>query len=137
MSTVAGATDPVRIDKWLWAARFFKTRSLATDAVAGGLVQLNGQRSKPSKDVQPGDELEITKGQARLVVVVRGTAERRGSATAAVELYEETEASLERRRLMAEQRRMEGPAPTPGGARPTKRDRRRLDAGPSTRRGRR
>lgn len=125
--------EPVRVDKWLWAARFFKTRSLATDAVAGGLVQLNGQRTKPSKDVQRGDELEITKGQTRLVVIVQGTAERRGPASEAVKLYEETTESRERRERVAAQRRLEGPPPIPGGARPTKRDRRQLDA----RRGRR
>jgi len=72
--------ERVRIDKWLWAARFFKSRSLASDAVNGGLAQLNGARVKPSKDVAAGDELEITIGQTRRVVIVRGVSERRGPA---------------------------------------------------------
>jgi ribosome-associated heat shock protein Hsp15 len=122
-------TDGIRVDKWLWAARLHKTRSLAADAVKGGRVQVNGQRVKPSKEVGPGDELEVTIGQVRRTVVVRGVAERRGPAKEAVLLYEETAESVAARELLAEQRRLTSPPPGADlGVRPTKRDRRRLDA---------
>jgi ribosome-associated heat shock protein Hsp15 len=122
-------TDGIRVDKWLWVARLHKTRSLAAGAVKGGLVQVNGQRVKPSKDVGPGDELEVTIGQVRRTVVVRGVAERRGPAKEAALLYEETAESVAARELLAEQRRLTSPPPGADlGARPTKRDRRRLDA---------
>ena len=121
--------EGVRIDKWLWAARFYKSRSLASDAVSGGLAQLNGARVKPSKEVAAGDELEITIGQTRRVVIVRGVSERRGPAKDAVRLYEETPASVAARELAAEQRRLQSPPPGADlGMRPTKRDRRRLDS---------
>jgi ribosome-associated heat shock protein Hsp15 len=120
--------ERVRIDKWLWAARFFKTRSVATEAVAGGPVKVNGERAKPSREVLVGDRLEIRRDQQRWTVDVRALAERRGPAAAAAELYEETEESKAAR----EQRRLELKASRPVGAdlggRPTKRDRRRLDA---------
>src|SRR5215218_2658582 len=120
--------ERVRIDKWLWAARFYKSRSLATDAVGGGLVQLNGARVKPSREVAAGDELELTIGHTRRVVVVRGISDRRGPAKEAVKLYEETAASIAARELAAEQRRLQSPPPGADlGMRPTKRDRRRLD----------
>jgi ribosome-associated heat shock protein Hsp15 len=120
--------ERVRIDKWLWAARFFKSRSLAGDAVGGGLAQLNGARVKPSKEVGVDDQLEITIGQTRRVVIVRSLSERRGPAKEAVKLYEETAASVAARELAAEQRRLQSPPPGADlGARPTKRDRRRLD----------
>jgi ribosome-associated heat shock protein Hsp15 len=122
-------TDGIRVDKWLWAARLHKTRSLAADAVKGGRVQVNGQRAKPSKEVGPGDELEVTIGQVRRTVVVRGVAERRGPAKEAALLYEETTESVAARELLAEQRRLTSPPPGSDlGSRPTKRDRRRLDA---------
>ena len=82
--------DGVRIDKWLWAARFFKTRSLAATAVLGGRVHVNGERVKPSKVVHTDDVLEITKGPERRTVAVRRLADRRGSATVAQTLYAET-----------------------------------------------
>ena len=120
--------DPVRIDKWLWAARFYKSRSLAADAVSGGLAQLNGARVKPSKEVAVGDELAFTIGQTRRVVIVRGVSERRGPAKEAVKLYEETPESISARELAAEQRRLQSPPPGADlGMRPTKRDRRQLD----------
>jgi len=123
----------VRVDKWLWAARLMKTRALAAEAVKGGRVEINGQRVKPSKDVGPGDEIEVTTGPYRRTVIVRGLAERRGPATEAALLYEETAESIAERQRLAAERRLEAPPrPQPGG-RPTKRDRRRLDA----RRGRR
>jgi ribosome-associated heat shock protein Hsp15 len=118
----------VRVDKWLWAARLAKTRSLAAEAVSGGRVEINGQRVKPSKEVRPGDEIEVTTGPYRRVVIVQALAERRGPAKEAVLLYSETQESIAARERLAAQRRLEAaPRPQPGG-RPTKRDRRRLDA---------
>src|SRR3954465_6713910 len=90
-------TAPVRIDKWLWAARLVKTRALAVDAIRGGRVKLNGQPAKPAKDVRPGDRLEFTAGVVRMDLVIRGTAERRLPASEAVKLYAETEESREAR----------------------------------------
>lgn len=114
----------MRVDKWLWAARFFKTRSLASAAVDGGHVEVNGERAKPAKSVREGDELRIRINQDTHVVVVRGLSERRGPATDARQLFEETESSKLERARLAEQRRL---APTPAyeeGGRPSKRDRR-------------
>jgi ribosome-associated heat shock protein Hsp15 len=127
------SSEPVRVDKWLWAARLAKTRGLAAEAVNGGRVEVNGQRVKPSKGVRPGDRLEITTGPFRRVLTITATAQRRGPAKEAALLYEETAESVAaRERVAAERRLAAAPAPQPGG-RPTKRDRRRLDA----RRGRR
>ena len=117
----------MRIDKWLWTARFFKTRGLATEAVTGGRVHVNGVAVKPSRDVEPGDELEITIGSLRRTVIVRGAAQRRGPASEARLLYDETEESIAERERQAELRRLAGPVALSG--RPTKRDRRRYDAG--------
>jgi ribosome-associated heat shock protein Hsp15 len=114
----------MRLDKWLWAARFFKTRSLAASEVDGGHVELNGERAKPAKQIKLGDELRIRIRQSTHVVHVRGLSERRGPAKEAQLLYEETLASKQERERLAEQRRL---APTPAyeeGGRPTKRDRR-------------
>ena len=122
----------MRVDRWLWTARLFKTRSLAADAVTGGRVHVNGIAVKPSREVAPGDRLEISIGPMRRTVVVRGAAERRVSAAAAAELYEETEDSIAERRRQAELRRLAGPMNLSG--RPTKRDRRRYDAGSTRRR---
>jgi ribosome-associated heat shock protein Hsp15 len=116
----------MRIDKWLWTARMFKTRGLAAEAVKGGRVHVNGEAAKPSREIRPGDELEITLGRIRKTVVVRGAAERRVSAPEAARLYEETEESISERERQAELRRLAGPADL--GGRPTKRDRRRYDA---------
>jgi ribosome-associated heat shock protein Hsp15 len=116
----------MRIDKWLWAARFYKTRSIASDAVDGGHVEVNGERAKPSKQVKPGDELRIRVSQNTFVVHVRTLSERRGPAAEAQQLYEETAESRAERERLAEQRRL---APSPAyedGGRPTKRDRRDL-----------
>jgi ribosome-associated heat shock protein Hsp15 len=120
--------ERVRIDKWLWAARFFKTRGAATEAVVGGHVHVNGERVKPSRDVKPGDRLEIRRGQQRFTVVVTGLAERRGPAAAAAELYEETPESIAEREHRRDERRLARPLGADLSARPTKRDRRRLDA---------
>ena len=117
----------VRIDKWLWAARFFKTRSLATDAVDGGKVRLNGDRVKPARSVKAGDTLDIDNGSTEWEVEVLGLADKRGSATVAQALYVETAQSIARRQQKAEQRKL---FQEPGEAikgRPTKRDRRKLD----------
>ncbi|MEQ8834380.1 MAG: RNA-binding S4 domain-containing protein [Miltoncostaeaceae bacterium] len=119
----------VRLDKWLWAARFFKTRSAATEAVQGGRVHLNGARAKPARDVRTGDMIEVTVGEATFHVEVTGLADRRGSAAQAALLYRETTESRERRERLREQRRMAAPLGSDlVGGRPEKRDRRRLDA---------
>lgn len=131
------SAEPIRVDKWLWAARLVKTRGLAVEAVNGGRVQINGQRVKPSKDVQVGDRLEVTLGQTRLTLVVRGTSRNRGPAAQAALLYDETPESRELRERLAAERRVARPPGSDGGPRPTKRDRRRLEELPSARRGRR
>ena len=121
--------DPVRIDKWLWAARLFKTRALAVEALKGGRVQVNGERAKPSKEVRPGDRIELVTGRLRRTVDVRGTSLRRGPASEAALLYEETEESVAARaRLVAELRAERAAGGIREGGRPTKRDRRRLEA---------
>jgi ribosome-associated heat shock protein Hsp15 len=120
--------DRVRIDKWLWAARFAKTRSAATDLVLAGHVKVGGERVKPAREVALGDTLEIVRGTVRHVVVVTGVAERRGSAKVAATLYEETSESREERERHALERRLARPLGADLGARPTKLERRRLDA---------
>ena len=120
-------TDTVRIDKWLWAARFFKTRSLATDAVDNGKVRQNDARIKPSHGVRPGDMLEIDNGSTRWEVAVLALAEQRGSATLAHTLYAETDDSIARRAQQAEQRKLFREPASMLKGRPTKRDRRLLD----------
>jgi len=120
--------EAVRIDKWLWAARFFKTRGAATEAVLGGHVHVGGARVKPAKEVRPGDTVEVTRGARRCVVVVRALAERRGPASAAAELFEETPESVAAREQHAAERRLAKPLGADLGARPTKQDRRRLEA---------
>ncbi|HEY8101452.1 MAG TPA: RNA-binding S4 domain-containing protein [Burkholderiaceae bacterium] len=120
-------SDGVRIDKWLWAARFFKTRTLAADAVDTGKVRLNGDRVKPARSVKVGDTLDIDNGATEWEVVVRDLSEVRGSAPVAQALYEETHASIAKRQNVAEQRKFfREPATTIKG-RPTKRDRRLID----------
>ena len=117
----------MRIDRWLWAARFFKTRSLASEAVSGGRVHVGGERAKPSRDVRLGDEVEVVIGQVRRTVVVRGLAERRGPAREAALLYEETPESIAAREAFAAQARLDAQMVVRGEGRPTKRDRRRMD----------
>jgi ribosome-associated heat shock protein Hsp15 len=119
--------DDVRIDKWLWAARFFKTRSLAADAVDRGRVRLDGHPVKPARAVKVGDVYDIDNGSDRWEVTVLGLSGTRGSATVARQLYEETPDSIARRERNAEARRL---FPEPGSTikgRPTKRDRRLID----------
>jgi len=117
----------MRVDKWLWTARLFKTRALAAEAVRGGRVHVNGVAVKPGREVVAGDELELTLGPVRRTVIVRGAAERRVSPTEATKLYGETEKSVAERERQEELRRLGGPVDL--GGRPTKRDRRRFDAG--------
>ncbi|HWC05953.1 MAG TPA: RNA-binding S4 domain-containing protein [Gemmatimonadota bacterium] len=122
-----GEAKVMRVDRWLWTARWFKTRALATQAVAGGKVRLNGRRVKPAADLRAGEELEIVRGPYTYVVVVRGLAERRRSAAEAALLYEETEESREAREVRRIQMR-DVPVPSyEGKGRPTKRERRKLE----------
>ena len=118
----------VRVDRWLWAARLFKTRGAATEAAVGGRVHVNGTRVKPAKEIRAGDRLDVTVGGARRELVVLAVAEKRGPASVAATLYEETPESLARRERLAVERRVTRPLGADLGARPTKRDRRRLDA---------
>ena len=118
----------VRVDKWLWAARFYKTRSLAAEAIGGGKILVGGERVKPARLLQAGDEVRLRMGPYEHVVIVRGISERRGPASVAVTLYEETTESRAAREKLAEQLRM-----APAGfvfedkGRPTKRDRRDIE----------
>jgi ribosome-associated heat shock protein Hsp15 len=120
--------EQVRLDKWLWAARLYKTRSLATAAVLGGRVHVNGVRVKPSKELRVGDEVEAAIGTDRRTVVVTGISEKRGPASVAATLYAETPESIATREQQAAERRLARPLGADLGARPTKLDRRRLDA---------
>jgi len=120
--------DLVRIDKWLWAARFYKTRSLATDAVLAVHVHVNGARVKPAKDVRVGDDVEVRIGTFTWSVTVTGLSDKRGPARVARTLYAETPESTKAREEQALQRRLARPLGAELGERPTKQDRRRLDA---------
>lgn len=120
--------ERLRIDKWLWAARFFKTRSLATDEIDKGRIEINGQEVKPAREVKVGDTVAIRREGVTRTVVVRGVSGVRGPAPVAQQLYEETPESLQERQKAADQRRY---APEPAHSiehgRPTKRGRRELD----------
>jgi ribosome-associated heat shock protein Hsp15 len=116
----------LRIDKWLWAARFYKTRSLAAEAVAGGKVKLNGERAKPGKGVRPGDRLVVRSGELQWLVEVRAVSARRGPASEAAKLYAESNESRSQREQLLLMRRA-GPHPAHDThGRPTKRDRRMI-----------
>jgi len=117
----------VRIDKWLWAARFFKTRSAAQQAVEGGKVKLNGERVKPAKDVRIADELAIQIGAYEWVIRVKQLADKRGSATVAHTLYAESEASRLKREEQAALRKFAAEPAQDRHGRPTKRERRQLE----------
>jgi ribosome-associated heat shock protein Hsp15 len=120
--------DSLRIDKWLWAARFYKTRALAVEEIGKGRVQVNGQAVKPAREVRVGDTVALRQGAVGRTVVVRGLSLQRGPAPVAQQLYEETEASRLAREASAEQRRLAAePALSIEQGRPTKRDRRQLD----------
>ncbi len=119
--------DKLRIDKWLWVARFYKTRSLAVDEIGRGRVQVNGQDAKPSREVKPGDTVTLRQGPMQRTVIVRGVSAARGPAPVAQQLYEETAQSIAARERAAEQHRLAPePALTIAHGRPTKRDRRDL-----------
>ena len=121
-----GVVERVRLDKWLWAARFFKTRALANEAVTGGKVHVGGQRCKPSHTVHVGEVVHIQRGPEEYRVTVTALSDRRGPASVAALLYEETAESRQQREALREQRRLERSAmPQPAG-RPTKQDRRRI-----------
>jgi len=117
------APDGVRVDKWLWAARFFKTRALAADAVAGGKVEVNGQKPKPAKTVHPGDVVRIRLGPYEHLVTVKGVSERRGPHAEAVKLYEEDAAAKTRRERLAEQHRIANTAFAHGEGKPSRHER--------------
>jgi ribosome-associated heat shock protein Hsp15 len=118
----------VRVDKWLWAARFFKTRSAATAAVLGGRVHVNDARVKPAKELRAGDTVVVTVGTVRRTLEVLELSDKRGPAVVAAALYSETEESVAAREQAALQRRLARPLGADLGGRPTKLDRRRLDA---------
>lgn len=115
-----------RLDKWLWAARFFKTRPLAVEAINGGKVQVDGQRVKPGRAIRPGARLTIHKGELEWRIEVLGIAKQRRPASEAALLYSEDEASRARRQDIVRERREAGSTPSPEHGRPTKRDRRRI-----------
>jgi len=116
----------VRLDKWLWAARFFKTRSVAREAVSGGKVHLNGNRAKPGRSLNIGDELRIQRGEEEYTITVVDLSPRRGPATVARSLYEESEENRSRREKLAEERKLEYQQNATRERRPDKRQRRRL-----------
>jgi len=123
---MSSVDSKVRLDKWLWAARFFKTRRLAVEAIDGGKVHLNGARIKPSRPVVVGDELRILRGAERFTVIVAALSDRRGPATEARKLYCETEESQQQRQVDAEQRRLLASSLPPSQHRPDKRERRKI-----------
>ncbi len=119
--------DSQRLDKWLWVARFFKTRNLAIEAINGGKVQVDGQRVKPARALHRGSEVRIRKGPQEFTVIVQGLAAHRRPASEAALLYQETDESRARRETLAEQRRLATVRHERGMGRPTKKDRRQLD----------
>ena len=116
----------VRVDKWLWAARFFKTRSLAAEAVSGGKIEINGERVKPSRVVRIGDKVGIRRGPYEWTIIVKATARLRGPVAQAQQLYEETEASQRKREAAIAQLRIERPPEFDIPGRPSKKDRRSI-----------
>lgn len=122
------APDSMRLDKWLWCARFYKTRSIAADEVGRGRVTVNGQLAKPARDLRCGDTVALRQGPIERTVVVQGLSGQRGPAPVAQTLYAETPESVAQRQRLAEQRRLAPePATTIAQGRPTKRDRRDID----------
>jgi ribosome-associated heat shock protein Hsp15 len=122
------AQEGMRLDKWLWAARFFKTRNLAAEAISGGKVHLNGKRCKPGREVKPGSQLLIHKGSFEWDITVDVIPKQRRPASEAKLFYTESEESFElRQRLTEEQRRIRAVTPNSDKGRPTKRDRRQLE----------
>ena len=121
-----GDHEEIRLDKWLWATRFFKTRSLAAEAINSGKVEINGERAKPSRIVRLGDRLNIRRGLYVWTIVVKDVSSRRGSAPQAQRLYEETEDSLRTREAAAAQIQFERGVEFEAPGRPSKRDRREI-----------
>ena len=121
-----GDTEFIRIDKWLWAARFFKTRSLAAEAVTGGKVEVNGARAKPSRNVRIGDSLSIRRGPYEWAVIIKGVTDLRGPAAKAQLLYEETKESIRKREAISVQLKFERPPEFDLPGRPSKKDRRAM-----------
>ena len=119
--------NQMRIDRWLWAARFFKTRSLAKAALEGGKVTIDGQRGKPAKEIRPGQTLSIRRGDDTSVVVIKGLSDKRGPAPEAQQLYEETPESIEAREVRRSERRMIRAGLTIPSTRPTKKQRRDIN----------
>ncbi len=120
-------TTAVRLDQWLWAARFYKTRSMASEAISGGKIHLNGHRAKRAKQVRVGDEVRVRKGPFEQLVVVRGLAHKRGPAKIAQTLYEETAESLYKREELALHLKSQPETSFRTKGRPTKRERREID----------
>ena len=120
------APEQQRIDKWLWAARFFKTRSLAAEAVSGGKVHLNGERVKPSRNVKVGDQLKITRGQYEYVISVDGLNQQRRPASEAQGLYTESQQSQEKRAALSEAVKISNASMPFSDGRPSKKQRRQL-----------
>ncbi len=118
--------EQVRLDKWLWAARFYKTRSLASDAINGGKVHLNGSRAKPSKEVKLDDQLRIRRATTEMTVVVTAISSKRGSATIAQTLYSETAESIAERERLEVLRKLSTPAGGFADHKPDKRERRKI-----------
>jgi ribosome-associated heat shock protein Hsp15 len=123
----SGDIAKVRLDKWLWAARFFKTRAIAATAIETGKVEVNGERAKRAKQLQVGDSLRIRLGPYNHIVTVRALSENRGPAPVAAKLYEETEESVKAREAMGLQVRMARSVPGYDRGRPTKKDRRDIE----------
>lgn len=126
MTAATEQSEKIRLDKWLWAARFFKTRALATEAINGGKVHVNQARVKPSRAVHIGDVLEIRRGYDEYKIIVKDLSDRRGPAREAVLLYEETADSIARREKLAEQRRLRALASPQPEHRPNKKERRHI-----------
>ena len=125
-STCAAMESRVRLDKWLWAARFFKTRALAAEAVTGGKVHAGGQRVKPSHAVRLGERLRVQRGAEEYCIEIKALSIQRRPAKEAVLLYEETAESRQRREELREQRHLQSAGISQSTSRPTKRDRRRI-----------
>ena len=126
MSEETHRDENIRLDKWLWAARFFKTRALAAEAVSGGKIEINGERPKPSRVVRPGDRLVIRRGPYEWTIIVRDVARLRGPARHAQQLYQETEASVSQRQAAMAQLKLERPPEFDFPGRPSKKDRRAI-----------
>ena len=124
-STQAQQMPRLRLDKWLWAARFYKTRAMARRAIEGGKVSCDGHRCKPSKEITPGNEIRLRQGYDEKTVMVKALREQRRSAPEAQTLYAETPQSIARRQLLAEQRKMQ-PRPPQPDTKPTKKQRRQI-----------